>query len=421
MLSKRFGAAGAVAVLSLASASVAVGQDTVPPAQPVPQQSGKHVVQAGETLWSIARLYMGDPFLWPEIYRLNTGIVEDPHWIFPGEELLLAPGDQTAVTAPEPVAPPTPEQPVTPPPGQPPAAPPPVQQPQAEQRPVEQPPPPVLELPVEAPPAAPPPPVSEGATVFARYQRASEGPRLSLGAASEYRALRAGDFYGAGFLTEEREFPWAEVLGTTDPAGERAMVNRIALYRQVIQIRAPAGANYQVGDSLVTYRLLREVGGGWGQIAQPTAIVRVVHVAGRDVLGDVVTEYDQVRAGQLALPAEPFPDPGSARPQPVADGVLGGIVTLRALREVPKQYDVLFIDLGRNAGITPGDVLEVLPRPEDIEVADRPAEAIALLQVVHVTERSATVLITGIFTPGIRVTVQHASGAPVRLIRKMPS
>jgi hypothetical protein len=383
------------------------------------------VVQAGETLWSIARLYMGDPFLWPEIYRLNTAIVEDPHWIFPGEELLLAPGDQTAVTAPEPVAPPPTAQPPVqaPPPVEPPVVQPPVAQPQAEQRPVEQqqPPPPVLELPAEAPPAAPPPPISEGTTVFARYQRASDGPRLSLGAASEYRALRPGDFYGAGFLTEEREFPWAEVLGTTDPAGERAMVNRIALYRQVIQIRAPVGANYQVGDSLVTYRLLRHVSGGWGEIAQPTGIVRVVHVAGRDVLADVITEYDQVRAGQVALPAEPFPNPGSVRPQPVADGVLGGIITLRALREVPKQYDVLFIDLGRNAGITPGDVLEVLPRPEDIEVADRPAEAIGLLQVVHVTERSATALVTGIFTPGIRVTVQHAAGAPVRLIRKMPS
>jgi hypothetical protein len=99
---------------------------------------------------------------------------------------------------------------------------------------------------------------------------------------------------------------------------------------------------------------------------------------------------------------------------------MGGIITLRALREVPKQFDVLFIDLGRDAGLTPGDILEVLPRPEEVQVAERPADAIALLQVVHTTERSATVLVTGIFTPGIRVTVSHAAGAPVRLIRKMP-
>jgi hypothetical protein len=244
---------------------------------------------------------------------------------------------------------------------------------------------------------------------------------LGTGPIDEYRALRVGDFYGAGFLTEGRHLPWADVLGITDPAGERALVGRSALYRQQVQVRAPVGANYQVGDSLVTYQLVREVEGGWGQIAQPTGIVRIVHVAGRDVLGDLVTQYDQVRQGQLALPAEPFPDPGNARPRPVADGVMGAIITLRALREVPKQFDVLFIDLGRNAGITPGDMLEVLPRPEEVQVAERPADAIAMLQIVHVTERSATALVSGIFTPGIRVTVREASGAPVRLIRKMPS
>jgi hypothetical protein len=405
MSNKRFGLVAVVTALAAGTASPGIAQDTVqpPPQGPLPQ---RHVVQLGETLWSIAQMYMRDPLLWPEIYRVNTTVVEDPHWIFPGEELMLVPADQTAVVTPEPVAP-APDQP----PGQP------AQQPQVEQRPAEQ---PALELPAEAPP--PPPPGSEGATVFARNRpRGTDDARLSVSAFDDYRALKAGDFYGAGWLTEEREFPWADVIGNTDPAGEKALEGRTALYRQVVRIRAPEGANYQVGDSLVTYRLPREVGSGWGEIAHPTGIVRVLHVSGRDVLGDVITQYDQVRGGQLALPAEPFPNPGTARPRPVADGVMGGIITLRALREVPKQFDALFIDLGRNAGLVPGDVLELLARPEDVTVADRPADAIALLQVVHVTERSATALVTGIFTPGIRATVRQAEGAPVRLIRKMPS
>lgn len=47
-----------------------------------------YVVKEGDTLWGISSMYLRDPWLWPEIWDINEQ-VDNPHLIFPGDELYL--------------------------------------------------------------------------------------------------------------------------------------------------------------------------------------------------------------------------------------------------------------------------------------------------------------------------------------------
>jgi hypothetical protein len=400
------------ALLALAAVPLAwtilPAQDTT---QAAPAAMGQlpatHTVSRGETLWSIAQMYFADPLLWPEIYRLNTNVVEDPHWIYPGEVLALAPlattvaqGGDTVVAVPQDTSAAAADT-VRAQPGDTIAA-----------MPAD-----TMQAFVIEPP--PPEPVAESyETMFDRRRTNQQRVQDVLRAYTHqpYRPLRPGEFYAGGFLTENEPLPWGTVLGVTAPPAIYRLSDRsTAMTYDEIAIKPPRRASYHVGDSLLIARIDRAIESGtWGDVVVPLGIARVTSVEEQQVLARVITQFGRIRNGHLSLPLEPFKNPGEVRPTPVEQGLAGRLIASRDERSIAGAQQFFFIDKGRADGVVPGDVFEAFAPAAGLP-GSASEDVRAVMMIVHTRERSATGLLLQIMHPGL------TPGLPVRLIKKMPS
>jgi hypothetical protein len=54
----------------------------------IPEGAAYYVIEKGDTLWDLSKRFLGNPYLWPQIWDQNR-YVTDAHWIYPGDPLVL--------------------------------------------------------------------------------------------------------------------------------------------------------------------------------------------------------------------------------------------------------------------------------------------------------------------------------------------
>ena len=342
----------------------------------------EHTVKRGDTLWDLAKLYLGDSFLWPEIYRLNTDVIDDPHWIYPGEVLKLpAPGATPTVAE----APPVQQagEPTPPPPTAPPAA---------------APAPTATGTPVYEPPIG----VLDGPTVFPQSRIDLPVSKRKSSAPAPMPTVKLGTFLSAPYVDRNGGPRGAghvvKVLNLSVTVSGRDPKSRAQLHDDIF-ISPPVGSAAAEGERYITYKFgpyLDDV----GQVVVPTGIVQVTR-APRDreaAIAQVIAMFGEIEADQRLLPYDSTALHVVGRPEPIVDSVVTEVRAVSGNPILPSVQDYLLVDVSARDGIKIGDEFELFAPRSKSDVSGAPANpeiVIARAQAVRVTRYGTTLMIMG--------------------------
>lgn len=328
-------------------------------AQEPTEQQREHVVRRGDTLWDLARAYLNNPFLWRVIYEANRGVVENPHWIYPAERLII-PG--------------IPSESVSPPLGD--------------------------EFLVPTSPVVPAESAAAPVTVSEVDLRR---PVVPLAEVLATPWLTAGEQVSG------------RVIRLADPAAQRDRLAATLLPQSRVVLGELAGMP-AAGDSFVVVRFGRRVG-EFGHVVEPLGILRIDSVTPTTSMARLVRQFGDARVGDVVLPLDALPAIGLGQPEPVMDGPTAELVAFLNPEPLHATTDLAFVSAGRAAGIGIGDEFDVYvpARPAARESTEQlPHTVVGTVRVIRVTDRTSTVRVLSVTSSALQ------GGLPVKLVRRMP-
>ena len=325
-------------------------------------QPATHTVKRGDTLWDLAKRYLGDAYLWPSIYRLNTEQIEDPHWIYPGEVLRLPGAANPAVIAE--VRRPSNRTVFTP----------------------------ASALRTTRAPVVPAPKahVAIGDVIRASYVGPEYGPK------------------GSGKVLFSADIPGID---------QKRTLYNFQLYDKLL-MTPPVGSIAAERERFVAYTLGETIA-GMGTLVIPSALLQVVRAPRNNeaAIVEVVELYGSLDADSRVVALDTVGAGAVGRPRTYADARTTKIRAIHRPAVLPSlDYDILF-DLTSNDGMKIGDEVELF-RPREAAVQDErpalPEVSIGTAQVIRVTPFGTTARVITQRQPAIRV------GESVRVIARMP-
>ena len=304
-----------------------------------------HVVKRGDTLWDLAKAYLKDPFRWPEVFQRNTDIVENPHWIYPGETIRIP----SSEVKPEVLA-----RIATKPAGK-------------SDRTVFS----------STPGGLVPDRIGSSGEVLGR-ESVSGVTRGEIESAPF--AMKRGGPVNNGRLAAAYDRP-----GIKAAAGER----RFQLEDRVF-LDLPRGVAGNSGDLLLAYRLGENIGDN-AQLVVPTGIIRVESSALGKPMGRIVKQFGEIVLDQAVIQLESIPAV-VGRAVAVPPGPAEKVVYVANDPVLPSLQNYVLLSARSANGVRIGDQFTLIDDSVDPRHPAPPVPA-AIAEVVRVTPYAVTAII----------------------------
>jgi hypothetical protein len=153
----------------------------------------------------------------------------------------------------------------------------------------------------------------------------------------------------------------------------------------------------------------------YGWVIEPKGVLRIDSIGGTTARASIIQQFADLKVGDLTMPLPATPTIATVEPRVVSGGATGKIIDFINKQDVYGTTDIAFVDLGTARGLNIGDeVVAFLPerRAEDLSSERLPAEPVAQMRIIKLTNRTATVRVTRLHTPSLEKSL------PVRVSRQ---